>query len=424
MAESIPQEREDRFYVRKGRKGSILRPSPPSSSEEEEEEEEAKRQKTNRDALLEKIHPLAEPKPTKEEEKKREKAAPPEEEDWERIYSYEEKTVKAYLDRDRQRCINWEKKNRSWEIQKGLIPSFEEEEMMQKPLILVCGKQEEGREEAKRKKTAPPEDWEKEYSYEEMMLKARLDKQGYGEWEKKHRLWEILNYLVPVAEVIRRRSRGNMRFGLQYLRDNAHPAPVFSWEEEREKFAPQAKAEGRCLDGSYLIPYCKCNKQSYHFDRTEMEDYPPECLPIWLAYCRQLTQSHVFDIDNFLCGRIAPLELMEGLGDMTEILLGLANHVIEDYNEKEYNVFNYKVLKIEKVNCSPTNAYYMTVKVLNLTFDTTIETFQIHAGTHYADTGKIIYCCRPKEEPIIGLPSCEFCFDLLPEGRVTGEQEP
>ncbi|XP_047258285.1 uncharacterized protein LOC124890496 [Capsicum annuum] len=134
-------------------------------------------------------------------DKKREKAAPPEEEeDCERIYSYEEKRVKAYINPDRQGCINWEKKNRSWEIQNGLIPTFEEEEMMQKPLILVCGKEEEGREEAKRKKAAPPEDWEKEYSYEEKMLKARLEKQGYGEWEKKHRLWEILNYLVPVAE--------------------------------------------------------------------------------------------------------------------------------------------------------------------------------------------------------------------------------
>ncbi|KAM3327804.1 hypothetical protein P3S68_033266 [Capsicum galapagoense] len=262
-------------------------------------------------------------------DKKREKAAPPEEEeDWERIYSYEEKRVKAYINPDRQGCINWEKKNRSWEIQKGLIPTFEEEEMMQKPLILVCGKEEEGREEAKRKKAAPPEDWEKEYSCEEKMLKARLDKQGYGEWEKKHRLWEILNYLVPVAEGDKKEKQRQyeVRYllallslrdpviakellekrldkllkkepisdildllasdiiklppgegdptipltpeGLQYLRDNAHPAPVFSWEEEREKFAPQAKAEGRCLDGSYLIPYCKCNKQSYHFDRT------------------------------------------------------------------------------------------------------------------------------------------------------------
>lgn len=66
----------------------------------------------------------------------------------------------------------------------------------------------------------------------------------------------------------------------------------------------------------------------------------------------------------------------------------------------------------------------MTVIVSNLTLVTPIETFQIHAAfTSFNDDSKV-HCFRPKEEPIIGLPSCEFCFGLLPKGHVAGGQEP
>ncbi|KAF3683158.1 putative GPI ethanolamine phosphate transferase 2-like [Capsicum annuum] len=59
----------------------------------------------------------------KREDKKREKAAP---EDWEMEYSYEENMLKAYLNPDRQGCGIWEKKNRSWELQNGLVPTVED----------------------------------------------------------------------------------------------------------------------------------------------------------------------------------------------------------------------------------------------------------------------------------------------------------
>lgn len=81
----------------------------------------------------------------------------------------------------------------------------------------------------------------------------------------------------------------------------------------------------------------------------------------------------------------------------------LANSAILEYNEKESNVFKYKILKIEKVNYSAATyyQYWMTVKVLNLTLVTPIETFQIHAGMSTVDANdKLIYCCRPKEEVI------------------------
>lgn len=162
------------------------------------------------------------------------------------------------------------------------------------------------------------------------MLKASGDREGYGNWEKKNRLWEIQNGLVPIAE-------GDK-------------------EEEMNR------SEIRFFIGmSTRTGYQGSKRGIRKKDRSS------------------------------------------------------------SYNEKEYNVCKYKVLKIEKVNCSPlTNTYWVTVKVLNLTLGTPVETFQIHAGTRYVNTDKFICCCRPKEEPIIGLPSCEFCFGLLPEGRVTG----
>ncbi|XP_060174553.1 uncharacterized protein LOC132605413 isoform X2 [Lycium barbarum] len=111
----------------------------------------------------------------------------------------------------------------------------------------------------------------------------------------------------------------------------------------------------------------------------------------------------------------------------------LANRAIQEYNEKECNVFKYKVLKIQKVNLMVTSyyEYWMTVKVLNLTLGTPIETFQIHAGKHCRnDDAKVIYCCQPKEEAVVGLVSCverhvreerrrlKYCFKLCYFGLV------
>ncbi|XP_060185707.1 uncharacterized protein LOC132615145 [Lycium barbarum] len=137
-----------------------------------------------------------------------------------------------------------------------------------------------------------------------------------------------------------------------------------------------------------------------------------------------------FDIDDYppSCYRahLGPLPPFDDFMGEAELLMKLANRAIQEYNEKECNVYKYKVLKIEKVNhrLSMYYTYWMTVNVLNLTLGTSIETFQIHAAMSYVNDDEVIYCCRPREEAIVGLPSCEFCSGLLPERRVTGGKEP
>ncbi|WMV56852.1 hypothetical protein MTR67_050237 [Solanum verrucosum] len=80
------------------------------------------------------------------------------------------------------------------------------------------------------------------------------------------------------------------------------------------------------------------------------------------------------------------------------IMMKLANRAIEEYNEKQDNVFMYKVLKIEKANfmISGYEQYFMTVKVLNLTLVTPIETFYIHVDRRIPDRFEEILSCNPK----------------------------
>ncbi|KAF3630594.1 putative GPI ethanolamine phosphate transferase 2-like [Capsicum annuum] len=240
------------------------------------------------------------------EDKKREKAAP---EDWEMEYSYEEKMLKAYLDPDRQGYVNWEKKNRSWELQNGFTTHREEEERKQKEVRVLLS-----------------------------LLSLKDPKKEKEAFHK--RLLELHTKRVPSREEELQKREGR-----------------------REELATQ----GRCLDGNYLTPYCKCDRQCYRFDTT-LKDHPQECLPIWLAYCRQYRQSHCFDIDDCIDG-VCPLGPSHGFGGMSEIMTELASRAIKEYNEKECNVFKYKVLKIEKVNYTVGmyNTYWMTVRVLNLT---------------------------------------------------------
>nr|XP_016467596.1 PREDICTED: uncharacterized protein LOC107790204 isoform X2 [Nicotiana tabacum] len=82
-----------------------------------------------------------------------------------------------------------------------------------------------------------------------------------------------------------------------------------------------------------------------------------------------------------------------------EIMMELTNLAIQQYNEKECNVFKYKLLSIEKVNYRLTGfeEYFLTVKVLNLTLGSSIETFQIHAGRLIAVGTKKVFSCLPKE---------------------------
>ncbi|WMV53280.1 hypothetical protein MTR67_046665 [Solanum verrucosum] len=325
-------------------------------------------------------------------------------ENWEKQYSYEEKRLKSLI--DGEGYGNWEKQNCSWEIEKGLVPS-----------------PEEVTEDQKKQKEA----WDKrllELSTKILTEEEKKLKESYIEnWHVPG--WDLAYHTkspkFPTLQLPPSETRQKVPptpDDLQFLCRKHQPIPEISLEDRREKLA----ALGRCIDGSYLTPYCRCDKKCCRFDTT-LEDYPPEYLPIWLAYCRQYRQSHCFDIDDFINGRIGPLNPSQNFNGRAELLMELANHSIKDYNEKECNVFKYKVMKIEKVNCcEATCTYWMTVKVSNLTLGS-IETFQIHAGMRWVTNDKIIFCCRPKEEVTIGLPSCQFCFGLLP-WHVTEGKEP
>ncbi|KAK4736006.1 hypothetical protein R3W88_010267 [Solanum pinnatisectum] len=103
-------------------------------------------------------------------------------------------------------------------------------------------------------------------------------------------------------------------------------------------------------------------------------------------------------------------------------MMELTNRAIQEYNERECNVFKYKVLKIEKVNFMVIDYfdYFMTVKVRNLTLVTPIETLQIHAGKRCRDGGgKAIYCCQPKGEKLK-----IFCNYLLMVRSICGAARP
>lgn len=61
-------------------------------------------------------------------------------------------------------------------------------------------------------------------------------------------------------------------------------------------------------------------------------------------------------------------------------------------------VFKYKVLEIEKANymVGGYEQYFMTVKVLNLTIGTSIETFYINVARRIPDRFEEVLSCNPK----------------------------
>ncbi|XP_059298202.1 uncharacterized protein LOC132050877 [Lycium ferocissimum] len=200
-----------------------------------------------------------------------------------------------------------------------------------------------------------------------------------------------------------------------------------------EKRSKEHLKQGECLTGVPITPYCNCSQHSCFTELFftppigALHEYTADYVPIWLDYKRQIRQTHCFDVDvhpgsSFDAG-ISPYDFNKD----AELLMELANRAIQEYNEKECNVFKYKVLKIQKVNLTVTSYYdyWMTVKVLNLTLGTPIETFQIHAGKHCRnDDAKVIYCCQPKEEAVVGLANCDFCFGKLRgEARQGGEEK-
>ncbi|KAM3360527.1 hypothetical protein P3S68_020239 [Capsicum galapagoense] len=179
--------------------------------------------------------------------------------------------------------------------------------------------------------------------------------------------------------------------------------------------------QGKCIKGAPLHPYCICSSLTTTFAETTkqlmlnstMRAVGDRYFPIWLEYRRQISQTHCFDIDVYpglsLGASVSGYDFKKD----HDLMMELANRAIEEYNERECNVFKYKVIKIEKVNLAVTDFfdYWMTVRVLNLTLATPIETFQIHAGKKCLDDDvKFICCCQPKEEPVVGLANCDFCL--------------
>ncbi|KAG5604555.1 hypothetical protein H5410_026047 [Solanum commersonii] len=106
-----------------------------------------------------------------------------------------------------------------------------------------------------------------------------------------------------------------------------------------------------------------------------------------------------FDFDDFP-GVEVQIEPILNVKDNVDfgIMMKLANRAIQEYNEKEHNVFKYKVLEIEKANymVGGYEQYFMTVKVLNLTIGTSIETFHINVARRIPDRFEEVLSCNPK----------------------------
>ncbi|WMV22267.1 hypothetical protein MTR67_015652 [Solanum verrucosum] len=207
-------------------------------------------------------------------------------------------------------------------------------------------------------------------------------------------------------------------------------------EEEHVIVPPEKRQfeQGKCIKGMSLDPYCNCSSHPCPgFDKLTLdtpmgavEEYTDHYVPIWLHYISQLRQTHCFDIDVHPGSSLGAGVLVYNFNEDAELMMELANRAIQEYNERECNVFKYKVLKIEKVNSTVTDYfdYFMTVKVRNLTLVTPIETFQIHAGKRCRDDGgKAIYCCQPKREAVVGLANCDLCLRKLRGEACQGEKE-
>ncbi|KAL3356401.1 hypothetical protein AABB24_017205 [Solanum stoloniferum] len=119
---------------------------------------------------------------------------------------------------------------------------------------------------------------------------------------------------------------------------------------------------------------------------------------IYGRYFRQILQSDGFDIDIYPGDAKAAMYIPYlDFEKETDLLMELANHAIQDYNNNETNVYKYKVNYVETVNfiLAECCEFFMTVKVSNLTLRTPIETFQIHAykGPHEEN---VVRLCRKK----------------------------
>ncbi|KAH0754175.1 hypothetical protein KY290_024445 [Solanum tuberosum] len=152
-----------------------------------------------------------------------------------------------------------------------------------------------------------------------------------------------------------------------------------------------------------------CNRPPLHPDNEEnlllgyaigtLKEHRPYIDQIRIKYYQQIHESYGFDFDDFP-GVEVQIEPILNVKDNVDfgIMMKLANRAIQEYNEKEHNVFKYKVLEIEKANymVGGYEQYFMTVKVLNLTIGTSIETFYINVARRIPDRFEEVLSCNPK----------------------------
>ncbi|XP_049404351.1 uncharacterized protein LOC125867817 [Solanum stenotomum] len=152
-----------------------------------------------------------------------------------------------------------------------------------------------------------------------------------------------------------------------------------------------------------------CNRPPLHPDDEEnlhlgyeigtLKEHRPYIDEIRIKYYQQIHESYGFDFYDFPGGEVQIEPILNVKDDVDfGIMMKLANRAIQEYNEKEHNVFKYKVLKIEKANCmiGGYEQYFMTVKVLNLTIGTSIETFHINVARRIPDRFEEVLSCNPK----------------------------
>ncbi|XP_059297023.1 uncharacterized protein LOC132050031 [Lycium ferocissimum] len=119
---------------------------------------------------------------------------------------------------------------------------------------------------------------------------------------------------------------------------------------------------------------------------------------LYARYFRQILQTDGFDIDVYPGdAKAAPYIPYLDFEQEADMLMELANHAIADYNNKETSVYKYKVAYLEKVNfiLAECREFFMTVKVINQTLLTPLETFQIHAYKGQPEEN-VVRLCRKK----------------------------
>ncbi|XP_059286739.1 uncharacterized protein LOC132040144 isoform X3 [Lycium ferocissimum] len=119
---------------------------------------------------------------------------------------------------------------------------------------------------------------------------------------------------------------------------------------------------------------------------------------LYRRYFNQICETEGFDIDIYPGDSMAAmyipyLDFEKELG----LLMDLAKHGIQEYNNREIDDYKYEVKSVEKVNfiLAECREFFMTVKVKNLTLRTPVETFQIHAYKG-PDFENVVRTCRKK----------------------------